>query len=166
MSIIGILVIILYIILVPAQILIRLIILVIEKKSLYHIKFSAFEFFGFALIYILAFQNFDGYNFEKHILTKSQSLIILTTGYLSYFINSLLVEQKPKRIEVLLLFSMYLTIVYCIFSIWELVTQNEFSILKLILLQLPFLLLMIIGIIIYSYRPCEKSENDNLYFKL
>lgn len=160
MNIIGPIFTIAYLIFVPVQIIVRLSFLMVKKKSLFHVKFSAFEFWGLAIIYVLAFQNFDSYYQEKHLVNKTYSMAILFIGFLAYFINNMLVDKKPKRIEILLITVMGASLLYSLFSVWELLFQNEFIILKVLLLQLPYPLLMIIGLLIYKYRPTLKSSDS------
>jgi len=160
MNIIGPLLVIAYLIFVPGQIIVRLTLLLVKKKSLFHTKICAIEFCGLAILYVLAFQNFDTYYHEKHLVNKTLSMTILLIGFLAYFINNMLVDKNPKRVEILLITVIGFSLLYSLFSIWELLFRNEFKILKLLLLQLPYPLLMIIGLFIYKYRPSLKSSDS------
>jgi hypothetical protein len=165
MNIIGPLIIIAYLIFVPGQIFVRLLILLAKKKSLFHFKIAAIEFCGLAIIYFQAFQNFDSYYGEQHLVNKIYSMLILFIGFLAYFINSILVDKTRKGIEILLQLIMGASLLYSLFSILELLFQNEFKLLKVLLMQLPYPLLMIIGLLIYKYRPAPRtSDSEHVQF--
>lgn len=153
MNIMGPIVIIAYIILVPLQIFFRFVTLLLKKRIYFHVGITAIEFLGLAILYILSFQNFDSYYQETHKVSKNYSLIFLFIGYFAYFINNLLIDKVPKKIDSILMVLMCFSLAYSIFSIGELLFRNDFKPIKLVLLQLPYPLLMMIGLVTYKLRP-------------
>ena len=100
-------------------------------------------------------------------MSRGWSWILLLIGFLAYLVNNILADSKPKKFELLLLVCMCLSLFYSVFYIFELVTQNEYKIHKLLLLQLPFPSLIIFGLFIYRLRPSKVKidfDKPNVHF--
>lgn len=133
MNIVGPLKIVAYVLLISIQVYFRLFFLIFKKISFYHLRIIVIEFCILSFFCIYAFQNFDAYIQENHLVNKRWSWILLLSGYLSYFVNNLLADRKPKKIEILFFVSMWISLSHSVLSIFELVTLHEYKILKLLL---------------------------------
>lgn len=131
-TVLGVIVIALYLIFIPIIIYYRLIYFIKYKTELNLAYFMAVDFCT-AFFLIWAFFDFEApYSLEQHSFNKSSSVFILVIGYVAYYINNLLSQCSPHKIEQILLVVMTLSLLYSIYFIGEIIfSSNGYKLIKL-----------------------------------